>query len=117
MPATFINGTLPAVDFEQLTVSTAVGFTASKILVQTASTDTNEGQAFIESKRVDEALVTVETNPIRVRFDGTNPTASVGHLFNAGDSFVVSGQNAVSKLRMIATGSNATVNCTYFRKS
>lgn len=119
MPAVFVNGSIPAVDFETVAVSTvSIGGTTAKLVVQTASTNTTEGSAYIETKRVDEALFTVENNAMRVRFDGTAPTAAVGHLFNAGDSFTVTGHGNVVKVKMIRSGgADASVSITYFRKS
>lgn len=118
MPVVFVNGSLPAIDYEAITVSTvSIGFTTAKIVVQTASTNTTEGSAYIDTKRVDEALVTVETNPIRFRLDGTAPTSAEGHLLQAGDSIVVSGFSNVSKLRFIRQGgADATLRVTYYRK-
>jgi hypothetical protein len=119
MPASFINGPIPAVDFESITVSTiSIGGTTSKLVVQTARGPAVEGQQYIDTQRVDEAFFTVETNPIRVRFDGTAPTASVGHLFQPGDTFTVTGYGNVAKVAMIRSGgADATVRVTYFRKS
>jgi hypothetical protein len=118
MPASFINGSIPAVDFETITVSSvSISPTASKTTVQTASTNTNNGLAYVDTQRVDEALFTIETNAIRVRFDGTAPTAAVGHLFQPGDTFTVTGQTNVTKVKMIRQTADASVSVTYFRKS
>jgi hypothetical protein len=119
MPFIYINGPLPAVDYESITVSTvSIGCTASKLLVQTVLSGTSEGRAYIDNKRVDEALFTVETNPVRFRLDGTDPTAAEGHLLQAGDSIVVTGYSNLSKLRFIRQGAaDGTVKATYYRKS
>lgn len=118
MPVTFVNGSLPAVSFETLTVSTvALGITAAKLVVQTVKTSSADGPAFIDTQRLDEALFTVETNPVRFRIDGTDPTASVGHLLNVGDSITISGFSNLSRLRFIRQGAaDATVQATYYRR-
>lgn len=118
MPVTFVNGSLPAVDFETITVSNvAIGVTASK-LTSVLTRNANSGeQSYVEVRRLDEALFTVETNPIRFRLDGTDPTAAIGHLLNAGDSLVVTGFGNLSKLRFIRQGAaDGTVQATYYRK-
>jgi hypothetical protein len=62
------------------------------------------------------AVVTVETASLRYRYDGTAPTASVGHLALPGEVIVVDGVDNVAKLRMIRTGStSAVVHVTYER--
>lgn len=117
MPVMFINGSLPAVDFETITVSnTAIGGTASKLVTANTLNATGNDNPYIDVKRMDEALITVETNQIRFRLDGTNPTASVGHLLGAGDSIVVSGYGNLSKLRFIRVSADATIQVTYYRK-
>lgn len=51
------------------------------------------------------AFVTVETNPIRIRMDGTNPTAAVGlGPIQPGQNFTVCGTANVRNLRMIRSG-------------
>jgi len=91
-----------AYDFESLTVTgSASGLTSTKIA------PSGKQAAF-------EVLITVETNPIRFRTDGTDPTTSVGHLLNAGDAVTITGLNNVRRLKLIATGSNATVMVTFF---
>ena len=62
-----------------------------------------------------EVLITVEDNPIRVWFDGSTPTTSVGHLLSAGDSMVLTGGIAALNFLAIATGANATLRVTYSR--
>lgn len=106
----FISDETPATDFETVTVSTvSIGFTASKIL-QNVTGGTK--------RRCVKALFTVETNPVRFRFDGTAPTATVGHLMAAGDSFLVTGDANVSNMRLIRQGgADGTVMVTYFFNS
>ena len=62
-----------------------------------------------------QAFVTVETNPIRWRADGTAPTTTIGHLANAGASITITGQANVSNFSMIATGASAAVYTSVMR--
>lgn len=100
-----------AVAFETITVSTtAIGITS------TLATETPTVNAPLDIKRgVRAALFSVETNNIRVRFDGTDPTASVGHLVTAGDFLWVEGHDALLRLRMIRASADAAVSVTLFR--
>lgn len=102
--------TIPAADgdayaFETITVSTtAVGFTAATI---------NPATAVPAAKS---AFCSVETNALRYREDGTNPTSSVGHPKAAATEFAVTGINNLIHFRAIRSGgADATLSCTYFR--
>lgn len=107
MSSSFVTDEIPATDFETITVSNvAIGFTASKILQ-------NESGGF--KRRCTKALFTVETNSIRFRMDGTAPTATVGHLMAAGDSFLVTGDVNIPNMKLIRQGgADGTVMVTYF---
>jgi hypothetical protein len=58
------------------------------------------------------AIVSVESNSIRVRWDGTAPTTAVGHLLPAGSMLELTG-NDLATFKAIATGSDATISVTY----
>lgn len=89
---------------EAITVAdTAIGPTAATHVATT-------------TRKATRAYVTVETASIRVRYDGTNPTASVGHLKQAGEEFIIEGSANIAALKMIRTGStSASVHITYER--
>ena len=85
--------------YETLTISsTALPCTASKLLATT-----------------DEIFVTIETDAIRMLFDGSTPTAAVGHKFAAGTSFELKGRPNINNLLMIRVTTDATVTITYKR--
>lgn len=70
--------------FETITVSTAaIGITASII----------DGH--------NHAVITSETADYRYRVDGSDPSATVGHLITAGTPLVLEGAYEVSKFRAI----------------
>jgi hypothetical protein len=110
VPTTLINGALDALTFETLTVDATVGgvgFTTTKL--RSLITGTTATMNAVE------ALLTVETNPMRFTLDGTAPTTTVGHLLNPGDSLVVSGIGNLKRFKAIRTGAaSATVAVTYY---
>lgn len=87
---------------EKITVNTAVGFTTATY----APTPGNP--AF-------RALVTVETDQVRFRYEGTDPTSSVGHLLDPGDRIVIEGYDNIKNARFIKITNNATLQVTYER--
>jgi len=93
---------LGAQDFEKITVSdTAVGLTASKL------SPSGKSQPLA-------ALITVETAACRIRVDGTDPTADVGHLLSSGDSIVIHGADNLGRFRAIrSTGTDSDLFITY----
>lgn len=97
--------------WEKITVSsTAVGCTAAKIYAYTTNGTTKSDARAL--------LVTVEgtagTNDIRWRCDGSNPTASDGHLLKAGQNLIVRGLGNITNFKMIRTSSDSTVSISYF---
>jgi len=67
--------------YEKLAPTTSTGISASLLLPSTGNYADNPARA---------ALVSVETNPIRYRMDGTAPTATEGLLLPAGSYLTVS---------------------------
>lgn len=55
------------------------------------------------------ALITVETASIRYEYDGTAPTATTGHLVQAGGTFVMNGTDNIRRFRAIRTTSTSAV--------
>ncbi len=106
MSSSYVTDEIPAGDFEKITVSsTAVGFTASKITI-------NQEGGF--TKRAVKAFVTVETNSVRIRMDGTDPTTALGHLLTAGDGLLITGEQNISRARFIAAASDGAVHVTFY---
>lgn len=93
-----------AYDFETVTVSnTGIGFTATKY----RPADT--------SRKATTVLLTVEGDSLRFRLDGTNPTASVGHLVTAGGSVTLEGYDNIKNFRAIRVTTDATVRVSFMR--
>ncbi len=59
------------------------------------------------------ALIQAETQSVRWRDDGTNPTASVGMVLAAGETLPYTGD--LTKLRFIETTASAKLNVSYYR--
>ena len=66
-----------AINYEAVTVSTTA--------VSITSTITGGGA----TRRGQRALVSIETDAIRFRYDGTAPTSTEGHAASAGDRLIV----------------------------
>lgn len=90
------TGIRPVAGHEQITVSS----TAVALTVPTTPT-------------VRFAVVSIQSNPIRTRDDGTNPTATVGLLWQSNEKIIVC-QSSLSAFRMIRQSSDATVDVSYF---
>lgn len=57
-------------------------------------------------------LLKVETQPVRWRDDGSNPTSTDGMLIDVGDEFWYTGQ--VKALRFIETAASATLHISFY---
>lgn len=65
-------------------------------------------------QRATKALITIETNPVRWRDDGTNPTAGAGQPIAAAG--VLEYEGVMEAFKVIRSGaSDATLNVTYYR--
>lgn len=83
--------------YEAITISTvSVGFTAGTV----GANNTH-------------AAVTVETDQVRYRVDGTAPTSSEGHLLESGDTLLLDSQDQLQNVRFIRVTNDATVRCSY----
>lgn len=88
--------------FEQLTVSNS-----SKALTSGTYIDADNNSAIF-------ATVTLDDYPIRYRLDGSDPTASVGHILNPGLHVILVGKNNIKNFRAIRQGQNdAIINVSY----
>lgn len=59
------------------------------------------------------ALITVETNSVRIRYDGGAATSTDGHLVPAGSQMVLLGTQNIIDASLIAITADATVQITY----
>lgn len=60
-----------------------------------------------------QAFISIDTDDVRINYDGSVPTASEGHLIIAGEFFTLFGKNAMSNFQVIrATASSAAIRVT-----
>lgn len=59
------------------------------------------------------AVLVAETQDVRWRDDGTDPTATVGMLLKAGTEFVYTG--TLSKIKLLQAAATAKLNVSYYR--
>ena len=97
---------LVATGYEAITVSNAVKTITAGLITPVAGSYT--GKSAIQ------AIISVETDQIRFRLDGGNPTDAVGHLLDIGDYFIVDGPTAIANLKMIRVTTDASVKVTVF---
>jgi hypothetical protein len=55
------------------------------------------------------AIITVETNDVRMRWDGTNPAVGVGQLMKKDSVWEVTGRDLLVAMRFFAESSDAYV--------
>lgn len=94
-----------AFDFETIAVtsSAAVGLTSSK------TTPTN-------GPRAKSAFVTVETDDIRFRYDGSSPTNSAGHkILSTSSGFTIVGEENLRHFKAIGVDAACTLQVSYER--
>lgn len=61
------------------------------------------------------AMITLETAEIRIRVDGTDPSASEGHLMSVADRGLLVGTAQMERFKAIRTGATSGVlKVTYF---
>lgn len=88
---------------EQITVST------TSIGITTALIDQCATRFDLPVRRV---FVSIESNTIRFRYDGADPTSTVGHPCLANGSFVLEGEGNIRSFRMIRVSGDATATVT-----
>ena len=63
-----------------------------------------------------EALITVASNIVRWRTDGTDPTSGVGHVMTTDQSILIKGGTDISRFRVISqTGADAILSISYYK--
>lgn len=61
---------------------------------------------------VNAALIQAETQSVRWRDDGTNPTAAIGMILAAGESFLYTGD--LNRIKFIEVTASAKLNVSYY---
>jgi hypothetical protein len=89
------------------------GFVAEKDLGYQQITSLSSAQALTVPTGTSMVIVTPETQGIRWRGDGTNPTATVGYPLASGNEMVFTAGN-FEALRFIEQSASAKLNVYYF---
>lgn len=95
---------------------TAKGATAEFATITVSNVAIGLGKTLAQLTEAEQvvAIVTVEDQEIRFRYDGTDPTAGVGHVMGDGDAITLVGPERISRFMMIRKGvSDATVRVTF----
>ena len=100
-----IESEFQTVGYEAITVSsTAIGFTAAKILPTTGDFKAHRCQA---------VFATLETDSIRFTLDGTTPTNLIGHLLTSGQNLTIRNAVDIVNFRAIRVTSDASLKVTF----
>lgn len=78
-----------------------------------AVSSTAVGVTTATARNAERMLITTEDAQIRIRYSGADPTASVGHLLEVGDVFVVCGAQNIIQFRAIRVSGDAEIFVTY----
>ena len=103
----FLTGTEAVIPVENLVIEWN---NFESVTVSTTALALTENLAELSS----EAFITVESQAVRYRIDGQVPTASVGHVVEAGGVIELSGYWELDKFRVIRRdATDATLRVTY----
>jgi hypothetical protein len=82
--------------------------------VSNAALDLVTGLNFSQTdvNAADAAHITVTGNDLRYTYDGTTPTATIGHPLPVGSDILIRGQSLIANLKFIRQGSDGVVNIT-----
>ena len=88
-------------------------FNVPGVIIADQETISSAGKTLAEFAGVSAANVlassrlwlTVNTNAVRIRYDGTAPTTSVGHRLTAGNDVLLSGNTILANFEIIRDGS------------
>jgi len=102
--ARYVISNFNAGNFEKITVAgTSIGITSTLY-----TKDAGGGKVTHASS----VFLSIETESVRIRWDGGAPTSTDGHLLVAGDSIEIEGRGNVRNLRMIRITNSATAHVT-----
>jgi hypothetical protein len=95
-------------------ISTTTAYAYDSATVSsTAMTMTAIGFSAANIDTADRALISVDTQPVRFRYDGGVPTAAEGHYLESGDTHMIEGNQNIRNLQLIrATGTDGFVAIT-----
>lgn len=102
------------IPIEQRIAGNYTGFAYEALTVTTAVKTPTAATIVSGDKKARVAYITVESNPINFTYDGTTPSATVGHNLTAGSTLILTGYANIAALKMYRSGgADATVKITY----
>lgn len=104
-----VAGLFEPYNYESLTVTNAVQVLTASIYKPSTSITKNS------DKPAARAIITIETDQIRYRYDGGNPSATVGHLMSPGDIILLVGEFAIKNFKAFRVTTDASIKVTYER--
>lgn len=99
-----------------INVGTYSPFAEETLTITNAAVVTLTSTSYASIVRDGEAVITIETNPIRYWFSGTHPSTTVGHLALPTDVIILKNTDQIKNFHCIATGGNSTLSVSYFRR-
>ena len=91
-------------------ISTPTASAFNNTTVSSTALDLEDvGFTAAQVKAADRMRLTVETNLLRYRYDGSAPTTSVGHQLAAGDVLILEGQQNIESFSIIAVSTDGAV--------
>lgn len=107
-----LNGLIGTFAFEKLTIpGSSTPLTSTVYNKADVLSGAQSGQ--VVRKIAKFATITVETDQIRYRLDGTDPDATTGHLLNVGDALYLNSEDDIRKFRAIRVTNSATIQVSY----
>jgi hypothetical protein len=91
--------------FESLTVADSI-----QVLTPSVYKDS------VTSGGADSAFITLASGQIRYRYDGGDPTSTVGHILDIGGILILNGQNQMAAFKCIRTGTTSGVISTTYER-
>jgi hypothetical protein len=90
-----------------MAISTTVAYAYNSATISSTAQDMSDvGFTDAEIERADVAYVTVDTQALRYRYDGGVPTAADGHQLDAGDKWLLVGNQNIRNLQFIRAGAS-----------
>jgi hypothetical protein len=88
-------------------ISTSTAFAYNSATISTTAQDVSDvGFTDAQIDRADVAYITVDTQAVRFRYDGSAPTAAEGHQLDAGDKWLLVGNQNIRNLQFIRAGAS-----------
>lgn len=78
-----------------------VAFRFDTVVVDNTATSLTTASGDLHGFR---AVITCEDAQVRFRYDGGDPSATVGHLLNIGDQLILEGRSNIINFKAIRTG-------------